>query len=98
MVLHVEGFDAGFGGFGLVEVLVDGRRLRLPKPHEVDDVGEDLDQAVVGGFEEVGEGKVQYAALEFGASQDEPKSRQGVVGGTRFYLEEQSPQRDIKAQ
>jgi hypothetical protein len=55
LVLEIEGFDAGFGGFGFVEMLIDGGRLLLAEPNEVDDVREDLDEAVVGRFEEVRE-------------------------------------------
>lgn len=63
LVLAVEGLDAGFGGLGLVEVLVDDGGLGFPEADEVDDVGEDVDEAGVGGFEEVGEGEVVDAAL-----------------------------------
>lgn len=55
LVLEVQGFDPGFGGFGFIEVFIDGRSLRLPKTDEVDDVGKYLHQAVMVWFEEVGE-------------------------------------------
>ena len=59
----VEGFDAGFCGFELVEVGVYGCGLGFAEADEVYDVGEDLDEAGVGGFGEVGEGEVGDAAL-----------------------------------
>ena len=63
LVFAVEGLDAGFGGLGFVEVLVDDGGLGFPEADEVDDVGEDVDDAGVGGFEEVGEGEVVDTAL-----------------------------------
>lgn len=50
MVLGVEGVDAGFGGFGFVEVFVYRGCLGFAKANKVDDVREDLDEAVVGRF------------------------------------------------
>ena len=38
--------------------------LRLSKPDEVDDVGEDLHESVVGGLDQVIEGKVGNATLD----------------------------------
>ena len=64
MVLGIEGVDAGFGGLGLVEVLVYRGCLGFAEADEVDDVGEYLDEAVVGGFQEVSEGEVSNATLE----------------------------------
>lgn len=64
LVLEVQSVDAGFGDLDLVEVLVHGGRLRFAEADEVDDVGEDLDEAIVGGAEEVGEGEVGDAALD----------------------------------
>ena len=63
MVFEIEGFDTGFCGFGFVEVLVDGGGLGFAEADEIDDVGEDFDEAIVGGFEEVGEGEVVDTAL-----------------------------------
>jgi hypothetical protein len=103
LVLEIEGFDAGFGGFGFVEMLIDGRRLLLAETNEVDDVREDLDEPVVGRFEEVRKRKVRDSALESPA----PPSGTPVVWGRRSmarmrgtlsYLDEQSPQRHIKPQ
>ena len=44
-------------------MFVDGGGLCFSEPDEVDDVGEDADEAVVGRAEEVGEGEVVDAAL-----------------------------------
>lgn len=44
-------------------MLIDDRSLRLAETDEVDDVGEYLDQSVMGGFVKVGEGEVFNAAL-----------------------------------
>lgn len=63
LVLVVQGIDARFCELDLVEVHIDGGCLRLAEADEVDEVGEDFDEAVVGGAEEVGEGKVGYTAL-----------------------------------
>ena len=63
LVFDVEGVDSGFGGFDLVEVLVDDGGLGFSEADEVDDVREDFDETVVGRFEEVGEGEVVDAAL-----------------------------------
>ena len=64
MVFQVEGLDARFGSLGFVEMLVDGGGLGLTEPNEVDDVGEDLDQSVMRGSEEIGEGEIMDAALD----------------------------------
>ena len=82
LVLAVEAFDAGFGGLGLVEVLVDDGGLGFPEADEVDDVGEDVDEAGVGGFEEVGEGEVVDAAL-FNGQRLPP---QGLRGRKRAHI------------
>ena len=63
LVFDVEGVDSGFGGFDLVEVLVDDGGLGLSEADKVDDVREDFDETIVGRFEEVGEGEVVDAAL-----------------------------------
>ena len=63
LVLEVEGIDAGFCEFDLVEVRVDGGSLGLSEADEVDDVGEDFDETVMGGAEEVGEGEVGDTTL-----------------------------------
>lgn len=63
MVLHIEGLDPGLGGFGFVEVLVNGGCLRFAESNEVDDVREDFDQTVMSWFQKIGEGKVGDTAL-----------------------------------
>lgn len=98
MVLEVKGFDARFSSLGFIEVLVDGRGLRFPKPDKVDNVGEDLHQTIVCWFEEVGKRKVGDTALDRW-SQD----RSSVHGdieheGSAIHLNEQPPQRNIKPQ
>lgn len=65
LIFGVEGLDAGFGAFGFVEVFVDDGGLGFAETDEVDDVGEDFDEALVGGFEEVGEGEVVDATLMY---------------------------------
>ena len=45
-------------------MLVDGGGLGFAEADEVDDIGEDFDEAVVGRAEEVGEGEVGNAALK----------------------------------
>ena len=63
LIFGVEGLDAGFGRFGFVEVFVDSGGLRFAEADEVDDVGEDLDEAIMRGFQEVVEGEIGDAAL-----------------------------------
>ena len=63
MVLDVEVVDTTFGTLDLVEVFVDCCGLRFAEADEVDDVGENFDEAVVCRFEEVGEGEVINATL-----------------------------------
>ena len=45
-------------------MFVDGGGLGFTEADKVDDVGEDFDETIVGGFEEVGEGEVVDAALD----------------------------------
>ena len=61
----VELLDAQFGALGLVEVLVDDRRLRFAEADEVDDVGEDLDEPLPRRFVQVLEGEVVNPTLGF---------------------------------
>jgi hypothetical protein len=63
LVLSQELIDSRFGFFGLVEVLVDHRGLRLAETDEVDQVGEDFDESIVSRFCKIGEGKVIDSAL-----------------------------------
>lgn len=46
-------------------MLIDSGRLRFAKSDKVDDVGKDLNEAIMGRLEEVIEGEVFYAALRF---------------------------------
>ena len=64
LVVVVELLDAEFGALGFVEVLVDDTGVGLAEADEVDDVGEDFDEARVGGLVEVVECEVCYAALD----------------------------------
>lgn len=45
-------------------MLVDSSGLRLSEADEIDDVGEDLDEAVVRRFDEVIEGEIRNTALK----------------------------------
>ena len=60
----MQGLNSRFGSFCLIEMLVNHGGLRFTESHEVDEVGEDLDQSVVGGLGQIGKCKVVDTALK----------------------------------
>lgn len=72
-------------------MLIDCSGLRLSETDKVDDVGEDFDKAVVSRFEEVIEGEIRNPALQTCQSHYTYRVQ------CAFYLNEQFPQRHVKA-